>query len=188
MAHRTVGAGQSVAISGSSGASDAITVKSNTIRINARGTDAHVAIGTGTTCTQTDYYIADGSSATLSLNKASQRVQSIESLSGGKTRITCPEGMQQPFGVGQCVTLEVGTADSSWATVINHVGVDSVDNTSSYDGYHQTRIVVSADSSGISTDFSDIDATLFNSVKVASVTPGGTGSLFVQQVQITGQA
>ena len=188
MAHRTVGAGQSVAVAGSGGASGAITVKSNNIRINARGVNAHVAIGTGTTCTQTEYYIADGSSATLALTKASQKVISIESLAGGKTRITCPEGTQMPFAVGNCVSLEVGTADSNWATVITHVGGDSVDQTASFDGFHQTRLVVSADTSGISTDFSDRDATLFNSVKVASVTTGDAGSLFVQQVQITGQA
>jgi len=188
MAHRTVGAGQSVAVSGAGGASDAITVKSNNIRINARGVNAHVAIGTGTTCTQSEYYIADGSASTLALTKASQKVISIESLAGGKTRITCPEGTQMPFTVGNCVSLEVGTADSNWETVITHVGVDSVDQTASFDGFHQTRLVVSADTSGISTDFSDRDATLFNSVKVASVTTGDAGSLFVQQVQITGQA
>ena len=48
MAHRTVGAGQSITTSGSAAKSDAIAVKSSVLRITARDEDAHIAIGTRT--------------------------------------------------------------------------------------------------------------------------------------------
>ena len=92
-----------------------------------------------------------------------------------------------PFAVGDTVTLETNNADSNWGTIINHVGVDSVDTNASFDGSFQTKVTLSANTSGISTDFSDNDATLRRSIKVAAIATGA-GSLFVQQVQITGQA
>ena len=186
MAHRTVGAGQSVTTSGTSTKSSAISVKSSILRLTARGEDAHVAIGTEPTATVTDYIIPAGTSETLGITKASQRVVSIES-SGTKSIVTCPEGTQMPFAVGDTVTLETNNADSNWATVISHVGVDSVDTNASFDGSFQTKVTLSANTSGISTDFSDNDATLRRSIKVAAIATGA-GSLFVQQVQITGVA
>ena len=77
MAHRTVGAGQSVTTSGTSAKSSAISVKSSILRLTARGEDAHVAIGTEPTATVTDYIIPAGTSETLGITKASQRVVSI---------------------------------------------------------------------------------------------------------------
>ena len=186
MAHRTVGAGQSITTSGTAAKSDAIAVKSSVLRITARDEDAHIAIGTEPTATVTDYIIPSGTSETLGITKASQRVRSITS-SGTKTIVTCPEGTQQPFGVGDCVTLETNLADSNWATIISHVGVDSVDQTADYDGTYSTRVTLSANTSGISTAFSDNDATLRKSIKVGAIATGA-GSIFVQQVQITGVA
>ena len=46
MAHRTVGAGQSIALTGTATTSTAFKVQSNVIRIVATGADAYVAIGT----------------------------------------------------------------------------------------------------------------------------------------------
>ena len=186
MAHRTVGAGQSITTSSTSTKSSAISVKSSVLRLTARDEDVHVAIGTEPTATVTDYIIPAGTSETLGITKASQRVVSIES-SSTKTIVTCPEGTQMPFAVGDTVTLETNNADSNWGTIINHVGVDSVDTNASYDGSFQTKVTLSANTSGISTDFSDNDATLRRSIKVAAIATGA-GSLFVQQVQITGQA
>ena len=141
MAHRTVGAGQSITTSGSAAKSDAIAVKSSVLRITARDEDAHIAIGTEPTATVTDYIIPAGTSETLGVTKASQRVRTIES-SGTKTIVTCPEGTQQPFGVGDCVTLETNNADSNWATVISHVGVDSVDTTADFSGSLKVIIIL----------------------------------------------
>jgi hypothetical protein len=186
MAHRTVGAGQSVTTGSSNQKSDAIAVKSSVLRITARGNDVHVAIGTEPVATETDYIIPAGTSETLGVTKASQRVRSITS-SSGKTIVTCPEGTQQPFGVGDCVTLETNQADSNWATVISHVGVDSIDTSADFEGSFSTKVTLSADTSGISTAFSDTDATLRRSIKVGAVA-NGPGSIFVQQVQTTGAA
>lgn len=187
MAHRTVGVGQSIATASTNQKSDAIAVKSNVLRITARGGDAHVAIGTEPVATETDYLIPAGTSETLGITKASQRVRSVETL-GTKTIVTCPEGTQQPFGVGDCVSLETNLADSNWATIINHVGVDSIDQTADYDGSFSTRVTLSANTGTISTAFSDNDATLRRSIKVGAVSPDNAGSIFVQQVQITGVA
>ena len=186
MAHRTVGAGQSVTTSGTSAKSSAISVKSSILRLTANIGNAHVAIGTEPTATVTDYFIPAGTSETLGITKASQRVVSIES-SSTKTIVTCPEGTQMPFAVGDTVTLETNNADSNWATIINHVGVDSVDTNASFDGSFQTKVTLSANTSGISTDFADSDATLRKSIKVGVIATGA-GSIFVQQVQITGVA
>ena len=186
MAHRTVGAGQSITTGGTAQKSGAIAVKSSVLRITARGSDAHVAIGTEPTATATDYIIPSGTSETLGITKASQIVRSITS-SGIKTIVTCPEGTQQPFGVGDCVTLETNLADSNWATIISHVGVDSVDQTADYDGTYSTRVTLSANTSGISTAFSDNDATLRRSIKVGAIATAA-GSIFIQQVQTTGVA
>jgi len=186
MAHRTVGAGQSITTSSSSTKSSAISVKSSILRLTARDEDVHVAIGTEPTATVTDYIIPAGTSETLGVTKASQRVRTIES-SGTKTIVTCPEGTQQPFGVGDCVTLETNNADSNWATIISHVGVDSVDTTADFSGSFSTKVTLSANTSGISTDFVDSDATLRKSIKVGVIATGA-GSIFVQQVQTTGVA
>jgi len=187
MAHRTVGAGQSIATSSSNAKSAAIPVKSNVLRITSRGGDAHVAIGTEPVATATDYIIPAGTSESLGITKASQRVRSIETL-GTKTVVTCPEGTQQPFGVGDCVTLESNLADSNWATIINHVGVDGIEATADFDGTFSTKVTLSANTGTISTAFSDNDATLRRSIKVGAISVANTGSIFVQQVQITGQA
>ena len=187
MAHRTVGAGQSITTNGSTSAKgSAISVKSSILRLTANIGNAHVAIGTEPTATVTDYFIPAGTSETLGITKASQRVVSIES-SSTKTIVTCPEGTQMPFAVGDTVTLETNNADSNWATIINHVGVDSVDTNASFDGSFQTKVTLSANTSGISTDFSDNDATLRRSIKVAAL-GNGAGSIFVQQVQTPGVA
>ena len=86
--------------------------------------------------------------------------------------------------VGDCVTLEASNADSNWTTVISHVGVDSVDSSADFMVLLALK-TLSADTSGISTDFSDSDATLRKSIKVGAIATGA-GSIFVQQVQITG--
>jgi hypothetical protein len=185
MAHRPVGTGKSISITGTASTTSAISVQSDVLRVVALGADAFVSIGTEPVAGLTDYLVPSGSSASLALTKASQRVVGI--ITGTTTIITCPEGTQMPFGVGDRVSLS-GSNDSNYETLINHSKVLSVDTSSNYNGYFQTRLVVDADTSGILTAFSYSDATLRNSIKVSSRTNGGSGTLFVQQVQISGDA
>ena len=69
-----------------------------------------------------------------------------------------------------------------------HKPVTAVSTSAGVDGYFSTRITVGTDTSGIATAFSDPDASLRNSVKVAAITDQGTGALYTQQVQISGAA
>ena len=57
MAHRTVGAGISIALTGTATTSTAFKVQSNVLRIVASGADAYVAIGTDPVATTTDFIV-----------------------------------------------------------------------------------------------------------------------------------
>ena len=185
MAHRPVGTGTSISTSSAATATTSFSVQSDVLRIVALGANAFVAIGTDPTATLADYLIPAGTSATLALTKASQRVVGI--TTGTSTIITCPEGTQMPFGVGDRVTLS-GANFNHYNVLINHSKVLSVNTSSSFDGNFQTSITVEANTSAITTSFSASDAVLRNSQRVSAITNGGGGSIFVQQVQISGQA
>ena len=56
------------------------------------------------------------------------------------------------------------------------------------ENYFGQRIVVEHNSGSVSGTFNDPDATLRASFKVAARTDSGTGKLYIQQVQISGEA
>ena len=183
MAHRPVGAGSSFTFTaGAATTSSAFSVQSSVLRVVAVGGAAFVAVGATPSATAADYYVASGESATLALTKASNRVVGV--TTGTTTIVTVPEGTQVPFGVGDYVTLS-----ASGQTYYNftHQRVISVDTTSNVGGYYQTRMTVDYNSTGIATAFSSADASVIASNKV-SVFGAGSGTLYYQQVQITGQA
>ncbi len=183
MAHRPVGIGTSFTTSATSAMSTSFTVQSDVLRVTAVTSGAFVAIGTNPTATIQDYYIASGQSATLALTKASNRVVGI--TTGTTTIVTVPEGTQVPFGVGDFVSI-TGSPEPLYNFV--HVPVVSINTTSGIDGYYQTRLTLGFDSSGILTAFSAKDATIKNSLRVAARTEGSGGTVYAQQVQISGQA
>jgi hypothetical protein len=148
----------------------------------AVGGSAHVAIGVTPAATNTDYYVPAGDTATLGLTKASNRVVGV--TTGTTTIVTVPEGTQVPFAVGDYVTLTV-TGQSYYN--FTHQQVLSIDNTAGVDGYFQTRMTVNYNSSGIVTTFSAADASVVVSNKISAYGVG-SGTLYFQQVQITGQA
>jgi len=187
MAHKPVGAGISLSTTATSGMTTSFVVQSNVIRVTAVTAGAFVAIGTNPTATVADYYIPVGKSETLALTKASNRVVGI--TTGATTIINFPEGTQAPFGVGDHVTL-TGASESNYNFI--HVPVTAVDTSSGVDGYHQTRITLGYNSSGIITAFSssgaNTGASLALSQRLAARTEGSGGIVYAQQVQITGQA
>jgi hypothetical protein len=183
MAHRPVGAGSSFTFTaGAASTSSAFTVQSSVLRVVAVGGSAHVAIGVTPAATNTDYYVPAGDTATLGLTKASNRVVGV--TTGTTTIVTVPEGTQVPFAVGDYVTLTV-TGQSYYN--FTHQQVLSIDNTAGVDGYFQTRMTVNYNSSGIVTTFSAADASVVVSNKISAYGVG-SGTLYFQQVQITGQA
>ena len=183
MAHRPVGAGSSFNFTaGAASTSSAFSVQSNVLRVVAVGGAAHVAIGTEPTANTSSYYVPANQSATLALTKASNRVVGI--ATGTTTVITVPEGTQVPFGVGDYVSL---TALNQSYYDFTHAPVISVDNSAGVGGAYQTKMTVSYNSSGIITAFNPSDAEVRLSQKVSAY-GAGSGTLYFQQVQISGQA
>ena len=103
MAHKPVGAATSIATTGSSAKTSAINVTTSVLRITALNTDAYVVVGGEPTASLGDYIIPANTSAGIGVTKASQRV--VDITKGSTTVVTCPEGTQMPFGVGDHVTL-----------------------------------------------------------------------------------
>lgn len=183
MAHRPVGAGSSFTFTaGAATTSSAFSVQSSVLRVVAVGGAAHVAIGVTPAATNTDYYIPSGETVTLGLTKASNRVVGV--TTGTTTIVTVPEGTQVPFGVGDYVSL---TATGQSYYNFTHQQVLSVDTSAGVGGYYQTRMTVNYNSSGIVTAFSSTDASVVISNKISAYGVG-SGTLYFQQVQITGQA
>ena len=124
MAYRTVGAGQSIALTGTATTSTAFKVQSNVLRIVASGADAYVAIGTDPVATTTDFIVPSSEPESLAMLKMSQRVVSI--TKGATTTLAAPEGTQMPFNIGDRVTLDFEgdtTNDSNYTTLINDTKV-----------------------------------------------------------------
>jgi hypothetical protein len=183
MAHRPVGSGASVAFTaGAASTSNSFSVQSSVLRVVAVSGAAHIAVGSTPSATNGDYYVPAGGTATLALTKASNRVVGV--TTGTTTTIIVPEGTQVPFVVDEYVSLSV--AGQSYYD-FSHQKVLSVDTTSGYNGYYQTRMVVNYNSSGIATAFSSTDATIIRSNKVSAYGVG-SGTLYYQQVQISGDA
>lgn len=183
MAHRPVGAGASFAFTaGAASTSSTFSVQSSVLRVVAVTAGAHIAVGSTPSATNADYYVPAGGAATLALTKASNRVVGV--TTGTTTIVTVPEGTQVPFGVGDYVTLSA-TGQSYYD--FTHKQVLSVDTSAGVNGYYQTRMTVAHNSSGISTTFESSDASVTASNRVSAF-GAGAGTLYYQQVQITGDA
>lgn len=183
MTHRPVGNGTSFAITTSSAVSVPLSVQTKAIRVVADQQNAHVAIGYSPTAAVTDYLIPAGTSATLALDTGTQVVSGISS--GAITTVTFAEGTGTVFAVGDYVSF-TSTIDSAWN--FTHQQVISVDNRASYDGSFSTGIGIAYNSTALDHNFTAPDGVLRRSVKIAARTDTGTGTLYAQQVQVTGDA
>jgi hypothetical protein len=182
MTHRPVGLNTSFVTGAVAAKSTAFSVQSNTLRVTATGADTFVAIGTEPTATHSDYVIVSGSSATLGLTLASQRVVGIQT--GSTTTITLPEGTGSPFEVGDYVTL---TTDAQTYYQFTHCPVTSVINTSSISGAFSTKIGIGTNTTGIVTAFTST-GNIRKSLRLSAMTTGSAGRVHLQQVQISGDA
>ena len=192
MAYRTVGAGQSIALTGTATTSTAFKVQSNVLRIVASGADAYVAIGTDPVATTTDFIVPSSEPESLAMLKMSQRVVSI--TKGATTTLAAPEGTQMPFNIGDRVTLDFegdATNDSNYTTLINDTKVVGKSRSAGVGGDFSEKVTVEANTSGVSTAFTPTgNATLFMSNKVSVISPNSDANSVVQiqQVQTTGSA
>jgi len=182
MAHKPVGSGSSVTISsGAATTSTEFSVLSDTLRLVAVNAGVFVSIDSEPEASSSDYFIAADTSATLALTLSSQRVVGV--TTGTTTIIDFPSGTGSPFNQGDFVTLT--TLDQNYYN-FSHKEVLSVDRSSGVGGYFSTRIVVDTDTSGITTAFNGY-ADLRKSLKVGAFGLGA-GTLYYQQVQISGDA
>tara|TARA_R100001510_G_scaffold55236_1_gene58891 strand:- start:402 stop:992 length:591 start_codon:yes stop_codon:yes gene_type:complete len=193
MALKPVGSGISFATSGAAAVSSFISHQSEYIRVVATGAAAHVAVGTNPTATTTDVVVITGEPEILSIGRpSSQRVVAI--TTGTTTTIDFPEGTGSPFEVGDIVSLTinstahhaVGTLANAYVGIITDVGVLSVNNTAGFSGFHNTRITLNANTSGIKTAFNFQYAELRDQFKVSAEAIAGTGMFYAQQIQTAG--
>ena len=194
MTLRTVGAGTSITTGTASQQSIPISGKSTALRVVATGQNTHVAIGTEPTAAVTDFVVPKDSAATLAFSNTSAKVSSI-STSTTYTIIDFPQGTSSPFAAGDYVTLETPSTGGQDYYDFTHKRVYTV-----YDGtrtayarqgenWFGQRIIVENDyGRNISTSLIDNNTTLRPSFKVAARTDSGSGKLYIQQVQISGEA
>ena len=189
MTLRTVGAGTSITTGAASQQSVPISGKSTAIRVVATGQNTHVAIGTEPTAAVTDFVVPKDSAATLGFTNTSARVVSY--TKGTTTILDFPQGTSSPFAVGDYVSL---SCPANTDFDFTHKRVKTVYNASSAPNYGAgenwfgQRIIVEHNSGSVSGTFNDPDATIRASFKVAARTDSGSGKLYIQQVQISGEA
>ena len=198
MAHSPiVGTGISFAAVAAGTVSTSFAIKSPYLRITPRTAGVHVAFSQTAATVTTDeggYYIPSGTSETLAMSRYSQKVVGI--TIGATTVLTCPEGQQMPFNVGNLVRL-VCPITSSNGDIVNQYNftaqVTAIDNTAStYDGTFQTKVTVDAVTTGVSTAWTAsngrADTVLYSAGRLAARTDGAAGNINIIQVQTTGDA
>lgn len=195
MALKPVGSGVSFAISGVANTSAFISHQSEYLRVYSPDKDVHVVVGTNPNAETSDLVVAGGASGAevLSIGRpSSQRVAGI--TTGATTIIDFPEGTGSPFEVGDVVSLTinstahhaVGTLANAYVGIITAVAVTSVNNTAGFSGFHNTRITLNANTSGIATAFNFQYAELRDQFKVSAEAIDGTGVFYAQQIQTAG--
>ena len=193
MALKPVGSGISFATSGSAQTSSFISHQSEYIRVIAIDKNAHVAVGTAPSATTTDVVVITGEPEVLTIGRpSSQRVVAI--TTGTTTTIDFPEGTGSPFEQDDIVSLSIngstsqaeGNLEYAYIDKLTNVGVLSVNSTAGFSGFHNTRIVLNADTSGIATAFNFAYAELRDDFKVSAEAIGGTGMFYAQQIQTAG--
>ena len=198
MAHSPiVGTGISFAAVAAGTVSTSFAIKSPYLRITPRSAGAHVAFSQTAATVTTDeggYYIPSGTSETLAMSRYSQKIVGI--TIGATTVLTCPEGQQMPFNVGNLVRL-VCPITSSNGDIVNQYNftaqVTAIDNTAStYDGTFQTKVTVDAVTTGVSTAWTAsngrADTVLYSAGRLAARTDGASGNINIIQVQTAGDA
>ena len=197
MAHRpVVGTGISFTAVAAGTATTSFAIKSPYLRITPRSTGVHVSVSqTAVTPSvgEGDYYIPSGTSETLSMSRYSQRIIAITQANG--CVLTCPEGQQMPFNVGNVVQL-VCPITSSNGDIVNQYNfvalVSAIDNSQGPDGDFQTKVTVDAITTGVSTAWTAsngrADTVLYSAGRLAARTDGAAGNINIIQVQTTGDA
>ena len=188
--HNPVGSVITLTTTATSAQSTQFDQQSDTVRIVATSGNNHVAIGSTPVAVVTDYLVQASGESFLSLGPIlSQRVTMVSA--GSSTEIKFPEGVKgSPFAVGDTVSL---SGKSGWT--FEHAHITAITYPSYTSDDQRTVVTVAYDSSGWSGTWTDDDenpsgdtGTLRRSFMVAARTDSGAGKIYVQQVQIAGDA
>ena len=188
--HNPVGSVITLTTSGTSSQSTQIDQQSDTVRIVATSGNNHVAIGSTPVAVVTDYLVQASGESFLSLGPIlSQRVTMVSA--GSSTDIKFPQGVKgSPFAVGDTVSL---SGKSGWT--FEHAHITGITYPSYTSDDQRTVVTVAYDSSGWTGSWTDDDenpsgdtGTLRRSFMVAARTDTGAGKIYIQQVQIAGDA
>ena len=197
MAHSPiVGTGISFTAVAAGTVSTSFAIKSPYLRITPRSAGAHVAFSQTAVTVTTDeggYYIPSGTSETLAMSRYSQKIVGI--TIGATTVLTCPEGQQMPFNVGNLVQL-VCPITSSNGDIVNQYNftaqVSAIDNSQGPDGDFQTKVTVDAVTTGVATAFAEsngrADTVLYSAGRLIVKTDGASSDVNIIQVQTAGDA
>ena len=188
--HNPVGSVITLTTSATSAQSTQFDQQSDTVRIVATSGNNHVAIVSTPVAVVTDYLVQASGESFLSLGPIlSQRVTMV--TKGTTTSIKFPEGVKgSPFAIGDTVSL---SGKSGWT--FEHAHITAITYPSYTSDDQRTVVTVSYDSSGWSGTWTDDDenpsgdtGTLRRSLMVAARTDTSSGKIYIQQVQITGDA
>ena len=197
-AHQPVGNSTSFATGTTSAKSIQFDQKSDTLRVVALTKGAHVGYGSTPVATEANYYVPAGGTALINLGQpSSQRVVNVikSPASSGVTTIFFPQGViGSPFEVGDTVSLSSNL--SGWS--FEHHPIQTITypsfSSSTGDNAQSVSVVVDFSSHGFSGTWADSDSgagndgTLRSSFMVAARTDSSTGTLYAQQVQVSGDA
>ena len=197
-AHQPVGNSTSFATGTTSAQSIQFDQKSDTLRVVALSQGAHVGYGSTPVSTEANYYVPAGGTALINIGQpSSQRVVNVikSPAASGVTTIFFPQGViGAPFEVGDTVSLSSNL--SGWS--FEHHPIQSINypsfSSSTGDNAQSVNVVVDYSSNGWSGTWVDSDSgagndgTLRKSFKVAARTGSSTGTLYAQQVQVSGDA
>ena len=197
-AHQPVGNSTSFATGTTSAQSIQFDQKSDTLRVVALSQGAHVGYGSTPVSTEANYYVPAGGTALINIGQpSSQRVVNVikSPAASGVTTIFFPQGViGAPFEVGDTVSLSSNL--SGWS--FEHHPIQSINypsfSNSTGDNAQSVNVVVDFSSHGFSGTWADSDSgagndgTLRKSFKVSARTDSSTGTLYAQQVQVSGDA
>ena len=183
MAHQPVGDSLTLT-TGTTSTRAQFTVQSDTLRVVPVGQNVHVAIGTTATAATTDYFVSNNTSATLNLGRVSS--MGIAGVTKGtSTTIDLPEGTGCPFEVDDVIITTGITGEVGFNTTAKVVSIDASANTY---GYHSERITTDHDSRALTGTPVTTAGEARRLLTVAARTDTGTGKLYAQQVQVSGDS
>jgi len=197
-AHQPVGNSTSFATGTTSAQSIQFDQKSDTLRVVALTQGAHVGYGSTPVSTEANYYVPAGGTALINIGQpSSQRVVNVikSPAASGVTTIFFPQGViGAPFEVGDTVSLSSNL--SGWS--FEHHPIQSINypsfSNSTGDNAQSVNVVVDFSSHGFSGTWADSDSgagndgTLRKSFKVSARSDSSSGTLYAQQVQVSGDA